>query len=120
MPRRKKQHEDPPVKMAYTLDYRGKHEDQLAFVFLTPDDRPLAAAFDLLCRGGIMKRCSVWHEHAIVWRNKKGYWRTVFMPQGYDEQFVSLEELRFFIEQMMRQKGHTISYYQQIDKFLNI
>lgn len=106
--------------MAYALDYRGRNDDELAFVFVSPLPNPIAKAFDLLCRGGIFGRCTVYYEHACVYRHKKAYWRLVFMPKHYDTQLLSLGELRLLIEKMISKEGHTIRYYKDIDKLFNI
>lgn len=107
--------------MAYTIDYRGPEDDVLTFVFISPIEEPLFEVFGLLCRGGyVMRGCAVEHEHAWRWRNGKAYWRLVFTPIDYHPEMLSVDATREFIEQHIRMKGHTIDFYRDINRFLNL
>ena len=107
--------------MAYTIDYRGLDDDVLTFVFLSALEKPLFEVFGLLCKSGyVMRRFDVEHEHAFSWRNGKSYWRWVFTPIDYHPEILSLDEICDFIEQHLGKQGHEITFYKDINKFLNL
>lgn len=107
--------------MAYAIDYRGRDDDVLTFIFLSPLEKPLFDMFGLLCKGGyIMRGCAVEHEHAWKWRNGKAYWRWVFTPIDYHPEMLSLDALRDFIVRHLASQGHRVDYYKDINKFLNL
>lgn len=117
---KRKQPEYDPFPIVYTIDYRGDDDDQLTFVFACAKGDPVVRCFKLLRKGGyIMDHYEFQYEHASFWRNGKIYWRWVFGVCGLHTDFISLDELRVFIEGMLRNAGHKVTYYE-INKFLNL
>ena len=121
MPDRKRELENDAFPVAYTVDFRGVNDDCPAFLFACADPVPLVNIFRLLRNDGyVMDRYEFLQEHALKWRNGKNYWRWVFVIIGFHPGFMSLDELRVFIEGMLTNKGHKVTYFKDINKFLNI
>lgn len=125
----KKDYHTWPVQLhvAYCIDYRELHplteEKEMTFVFVGATGPLLHEVFSLLCHGGyIISGFKLDFEHIDNYcrRNGHHYWQWRVTPSGYNEQFLSIDNLRFLIEKRICDKGHLVTYFENYNQLLKI
>lgn len=121
MGRRKKTVLEPPVNVAFSIDYRGVNDDVLTFVFYCYSVVPITKTFNTLSAGGIlMSSYDIQKEHGYYYRNGKSYWRWAVTPKEYNQEMLSLDELINTIQASISKQNCNVTYYPNYHKFINI
>ena len=109
-------------RIAYTETVRGINDEQPTILFLGAPRELLQDVGTALCRmmADNIRDITVTMEHAIVFRNGKGYWRQAVGIIGLNEEFISYAEfVKFFVHKMTTMAHCKVRHYK-LDVFLNL
>lgn len=109
------------LRIAFSVDYRGRDDTVLTFVFIGATGEALHAAFRPLCQGGyIMRGFRLESEHCTFARNGKHFFRWAVTPIDYHPDFLSIDGLTSLIEHRLADQGHYVRFFKDYNKFLNV
>ena len=107
--------------ISYAIDYRGKDDDQLTFVFVGTDSDTIRQVFQWLIAGGnVAKGFLLKDEHACVWRNGKYYWRVSAQMSYPNLAFASIDDMCLLIESRLHSMGYDTKRIRDYNVFLNL
>ena len=108
--------------IAAAVDYRGKNDDQLFFLFRGCGLQLIQRTFQYLVgRGhGIAEKAVVHEETDIVHRNGKGYCRLAVELLTPNFHFTSLDDMKILIEATLKRLHPCTFHWLNINKFLNV
>lgn len=108
--------------VAYTIDYRGQHDDKFTFLFRGACWAQLVHTFAFLVgKGrGIAQDAFIYRCTDAVARNGKGSWYYAVELDEPNFHFSSLEDMKLLIESQLVNKQTCKVKYLNLDRFLNI
>ena len=116
-------------RIAYAVSLRGGRDDDDSdgqgqeewLVFAGAPPEAIRSAMDWLTAGGhAAEGYELRREHAVVRRHGKVYWRLAVHIKGRNRRFASLDTLRTIIESRLRAEGHSVTYFEREEDFLNV
>ena len=109
------------LNIGYALDEDDKGNTLPAFLFIGATIPLLYEVFKIIAKGGyICKGFFISYERsALFGRRKHVLWRLVVKLEGYDSHILSLQQVGTMVEMLIQRKGHHITFFPNIEKFLN-
>lgn len=107
--------------IAIAIDYRGKDDNHLTFLFRGVSWSQLVSTFTFLVgKGyGIAQDAVLYLDNDIVSRNGKGSFYYAVELSEPNLQFSSLDDMKILIESQLVKYGCGVTWFK-VDKFLNI
>ena len=107
--------------VTYCYDYRGKHDDELTFMFKGATSEMLESTFKFLCGGGhgIADGYVILYDHDPVRRPGCAYHRLCVTLINRHEQFANIDSIMLLIQAQLTAKtsGHVLP--TTVERFIN-
>jgi len=123
MPRKAKPNPFIPMCIAYCIDWRGRDNNRLTFVFRGATSSLLAEVFGYLAPlngKGIAKDYDMYPEHDCCHRNGKGYRRIAVELVEPDFFFCGIDDMCLLLEARLHAETECSVTRLTLEKFLNV